>query len=624
MGSRVNARIVVVGIALLAALAALALAGSGPGADVARAQAAGTPGRPAGDDPRRPRTASRTSSPPTSPASGSATATRPRKENICVLADTYVTVERRALALVRPRRLLLAGRQRHHQQQPQQRLLLPAHQGQRHDRAAARARAAARPAARDQGGGARLRRRLQQVAARDRRRQHHRPALPRRRMGAADHRDGRLPALLPARPDREPGRRDRRHRRRAAAGRRRPDPAHARRGRRHDRPSSASSCRSAASARTPTASAATRPTTAAAWCSATRTSRGTGRSASSRRSSRSRARSTSSGASLFGVPVINIGHTDHLAWSHTVSTAYRFTPVRAEARARARPPSYIYDGQVRADDAREDVTVQVKNADGGTRAAHAHAVLDSHHGSDPHRLLGLPLFPWTPATAWAIGDANAGNFRYLNHFFEVNQAQSVDELERDHQAQPGRAVGQHDRRRLRGQRLLRGHLGGPARHRTSRRRSATRSSGRATFAALGLPVLDGSLLDVRVGHATPTRSSRASSARRNMPQLRRDDYVTNSNDSYWLSNPDQPLEGFDRIIGDERTERSLRTRSGLRDGGAAARGHRRPARQQVHAPAAPGHRVRQPPVRGRAVARRARELLRDDARRWSGRAARST
>ena len=39
--------------------------------------------------------------------------------------------------------------------------------------------------------------------------------------------------------------------------------------------------------------------------------------------------------------------------------------------------------------------------------------------------------------------------------------------------------------------------------------------------------------------------------------------MTNSNDSYWLSNPEQPLEGFDRIIGDERTERSLRTRSGL-------------------------------------------------------------
>ena len=33
-----------------------------------------------------------------------------------------------------------------------------------------------------------------------------------------------------------------------------------------------------------------------------------------------------SGASLFGVPAVLIGHTDNLAWSHTVSTAYRFTP----------------------------------------------------------------------------------------------------------------------------------------------------------------------------------------------------------------------------------------------------------------------------------------------------------
>ena len=49
-----------------------------------------------------------------------------------------------------------------------------------------------------------------------------------------------------------------------------------------------------------------------------------------------------------------------------------------------------------------------------------------------------------------------------------------------------------------------------------------------------------------------------------LPFLERSDYVENSNDSHWLSNPEQPLEGFARIIGDERTERSLRTRLGLR------------------------------------------------------------
>ncbi len=32
------------------------------------------------------------------------------------------------------------------------------------------------------------------------------------------------------------------------------------------------------------------------------------------------------GASLIGSPVINIGWNRDVAWSHTVSTAYRFTP----------------------------------------------------------------------------------------------------------------------------------------------------------------------------------------------------------------------------------------------------------------------------------------------------------
>ena len=50
----------------------------------------------------------------------------------------------------------------------------------------------------------------------------------------------------------------------------------------------------------------------------------------------------------------------------------------------------------------------------------------------------------------------------------------------------------------------------------------------------------------------------------------------------------------------------------------AARRHRRPARQPLHAPAAPGHGLRQPPVRRRAVARRAGRLLRADARRMAG------
>ena len=62
---------------------------------------------------------------------------------------------------------------------------------------------------------------------------------------------------------------------------------------------------------------------------------------------------------------------------------------------------------------------------------------------------------------------------------------------------------------------------------------------------------------------TRAHSRRASCRRSSLPSLIREDYVTNSNDSYWLSNPAQPLEGYSPIIGAERTARSLRTRAGL-------------------------------------------------------------
>jgi acyl-homoserine-lactone acylase len=53
----------------------------------------------------------------------------------------------------------------------------------------------------------------------------------------------------------------------------------------------------------------------------------------------------------------------------------------------------------------------------------------------------------------------------------------------------------------------------------------------------------------------------------NLPSLIRDDYVTNSNDSYWLSNPDERLEGFSPLLRrdtfNEVSPRMLRTRMGL-------------------------------------------------------------
>jgi acyl-homoserine-lactone acylase len=265
-----------------------------------------------------------------------------------------------------------------------------------------------------------------------------------------------------------------------------------------------------------------------------------------------------SGASLFGVPVINIGHTDHLAWSHTVSTAYRFTPFELKL-VPGSPTTYLYDGQPRQMKA-EPVTVQVRNAD-GTLSQRSRTLYSSHHGSILTSILGQPLFPWTPQTAWAMGDANAGNFRYLNHFFEVNQAQSTQELLQILKRNQGVPWVNTIASDSTGQALYADISVVP--HVTNEQAATCNTElGRATYAALGLPVLDGSLSSCEWG-SDPDAVVPGIFGPSNLPRLFRRDYVTNSNDSYWLTNPKQPLTGFDRIIGDEDTERSLRTRLGL-------------------------------------------------------------
>jgi acyl-homoserine-lactone acylase len=264
------------------------------------------------------------------------------------------------------------------------------------------------------------------------------------------------------------------------------------------------------------------------------------------------------GASLFGVPLVLIGHTNNLAWSHTVSTGYRFTPFE-EKLVPGSPTTYVQDGQAKQMRA-ESVTVMVKNPD-GSLSPRSRTLYSTDHGSIFTSLLGNELFPWTEANAYAMGDANATNFRYLNHFLETDQAQSVNDL-RDilvrNQGIPWVNTLAADS----SGRAFYADISVVPNVPDSKAQTCNTALGRATFEALRLPVLDGSRSEcewdtdadaIEPGIFGPSH----------LPMLFRDDYVENSNDSYWLSNPSQPLTGFARIVGDENTARSLRTRSGL-------------------------------------------------------------
>jgi acyl-homoserine-lactone acylase len=265
------------------------------------------------------------------------------------------------------------------------------------------------------------------------------------------------------------------------------------------------------------------------------------------------------GGSLLGVPIVLIGTTRGMAWSHTVSTARRFVPYELTL-VPGDPTSYLEDGKVKKMTA-DKVTVQVRGAD-GKLSPRTRTLWSSDHGPILTSILGLPLFPWTPVTAFAMWDVNARNFgRLMNHFFDMNFAQTVDQvdaIERKYQGIPWVNTIAAD---TAGNSYY-ADIGSIPNIPATKYTGCETPLGVVTDQLQRLPVLDGSRSACLPGTA-PDAVAPGVMGLSQEPSLRRSDYVTNMNDSYWLTNPLQPIEGYSRIIGDERTPRSLRTRMGL-------------------------------------------------------------
>jgi acyl-homoserine-lactone acylase len=265
-----------------------------------------------------------------------------------------------------------------------------------------------------------------------------------------------------------------------------------------------------------------------------------------------------SGGSLFGVPVVLIGHTRGLAWSHTVSTAFRFTPFQLTL-VPGSPTTYLVDGQPKQMTPTE-VTVQVRTETGVEDRTRT--LWDTEYGPVFTSLLGLPAFPWTPATAFALGDANAANFRYLNHFFETNLAQSVREYDQVLRRNQGIPWVNSIAADSTGEAYYADISVVP--HVTDEHAANCNSPvGTATYAALRLPTLDGSRSECNWGRDASAIQPGTLGPAEHLPSMFRTDYTMNANDSYWLGNLKQRLEGFPLIVGNERSARSLRTRIGL-------------------------------------------------------------
>ncbi|MEO1474750.1 MAG: penicillin acylase family protein [Pseudomonadota bacterium] len=247
------------------------------------------------------------------------------------------------------------------------------------------------------------------------------------------------------------------------------------------------------------------------------------------------------GVSLLNTNRVSIGFNKDVAWSHTVSGATRFTLYELALNP-DNPLQYEYDGAYR------DMRVEHVDLPNGAKAK----VYFSHYGP----MFEGDAFPWTDAKAYTLRDAVVDNTQASVTYDALSRARNVDEVEA--------AIS----------------LQGVYWTNTV----AADRDGNAYYADVsGTPNIDVALLqDCKIEHPAggeiiildgrrsacewredPRSKVPGAMPAAEMPKLKTDTYVSNSNDSYWLSNVDTPLEGYSPIIGDERTPRSLRTRAGL-------------------------------------------------------------
>ena len=263
------------------------------------------------------------------------------------------------------------------------------------------------------------------------------------------------------------------------------------------------------------------------------------------------------GVSFLGIPVIMVGFNEQIAWSHTVSEARRFGLFDLKLEP-DQPTRYSYDGKSESMQTK-NISVEVRQNDGTLRTIER-KLYSSRFG--PIIELSHPKFRWGKAHAVAIRDINANNFRVFRNFFYWGQARSLDEfiaIQRREVAVPWTntsAIGKGDGR------VWYSDIGAVPNVPDSLRTQCTTALAQS-FASLDAltPFLDGSRSHcewvkdkdaVQLG-AMPAHA---------MPHLLRHDYVANMNDSYWLTNPQQPLEGFPKTLGGERQLLSLRGRYG--------------------------------------------------------------
>ncbi|WP_245228766.1 penicillin acylase family protein [Pontixanthobacter sp. CEM42] len=263
------------------------------------------------------------------------------------------------------------------------------------------------------------------------------------------------------------------------------------------------------------------------------------------------------GVGIAGSPIPTLGFNKDVAWTHTVTAARHFT-IYMLALSPDDPTVYLVDGQpVRM--AKTEVIVPMPDgADPVTRTTY------STQFGPVVTMPGSPL-AWSKGAAFAIRDANSGNQRAIDTWLGIGKAANVGEIE----------AAVTDRLGIPWVNTIAADRHGDALHAditavpgVTSAMAQSCSTPFSSFVADKVTLLDGTraMCDWRKGANSSVAgllpaSEQASRTRR--------DYVANSNDSYWVSNPREPYRQLSPILGDFEKALRLRSRSNFTETEAA-------------------------------------------------------
>ncbi|WP_432839136.1 penicillin acylase family protein [Dactylosporangium sp. CA-092794] len=256
------------------------------------------------------------------------------------------------------------------------------------------------------------------------------------------------------------------------------------------------------------------------------------------------------GASLGGLPGVQIGFTDKVAWTHTIAAGSRFTFYSVNL-VPGSPTTYTVDGQPEAMTGKT-VTVKVKQPNGSLQNV-TRTMWSTRYGPVLDLSAIDPSLGWNEFSAITYRDANIDNDRLTRVWWNMARATSVSGLRSSIATDQG----------IPWVNTIATDSSGNALYLDS---SPTPNLSPASIAEWGsnpLGLLDGSN-SANAWVVAPGARSPGLVPFAQQPQLQRRDYVFNSNDSHWVPNANQFLTGYTPLQGPEGTPLTVRTRQNVK------------------------------------------------------------